>query len=184
MLDTVEQDAGICAICKKPMPKGALKCTVCDEYQFVLSRWMARFNLTGLLAVLPLLTLIYAFITERWEGQYSLISLGGLACASDGITVFATNSGNRQGLIESVEFEATETARGKLTLAADPAQRVFDAGDARLLKFDVDKTTHAGGLVSFPGLQAEQCKVVVDVRILNFDQTQDTRTLSCACPLL
>jgi hypothetical protein len=164
------------------MPKGALKCTECDEYQFAFSRWMARFNITGLLALLPLLTLIYAFMAERWEGQLSNIDVGGLTCRSDGITVFATNSGNRLGLIEAVEFEATETARGTLVLASDPADRVFDAGDARLLTFEVDTTTHAGGLVSFPGQQAATCNVEINVRVLNFDQTLDTRSLSCACP--
>ncbi|MEM9577609.1 MAG: hypothetical protein AAF999_11425 [Pseudomonadota bacterium] len=143
---------------------------------------MARFNVTGLLAVLPLLTLIYAFVAERWEGQYSHIDVGGLVCSTGGVTFFTTNSGNRHGLIDGVAFEATKTDRGAMTLTTDPSDRVFDAGDARLLSFAVDPATHAGGLVSFPGLQDAACKVDIEVRILNFDQSQQTRTLSCACP--
>ncbi len=182
MADVPGPEMSACAICKKPIPDGALKCTECDEYQFTFSRWMARFNITGLLAVLPLLTLIYAFVAERWEGQYSRINVGGLTCSTGGITFFTTNSGNRQGLIDGVEFEATQTDRGAMTLASDLSDRVFEAGDARLLSFTVDAATHSGGLVSFPGLQDAACKVEIDVRILNFDQSLETRTLSCACP--
>ena len=144
---------------------------------------MARFNVTGLLAVLPLLTLIYAFVADRLEGQYSQLGVGGMTCSSDGVTLFATNSGNRHALLDAVTFDATRTDPGTLSLSSDEAQRVFAPGDARLLSFDVDKSTHAGGLVSFPGQQSLECRVLVDVRVLNFDQSIDTRQLTCDCPL-
>ena len=72
-----------CKICAQEIPDGARKCTKCGEFQSLPWRVLSGFDLKGLLALLPLLTLIYAFLAERLEPYQIpgiiLIGLGLLA---------------------------------------------------------------------------------------------------------
>jgi len=170
-----------CKICAKDIPPGAKKCTECGEFQSALSRVLAGLDLKGLSALLPLLTLIYAFLSERIEGQRSEILIGAPRCEITGVTVFASNLGNRHGLIQAVKFSATETEPGGLVLPEDDSVLLLDPGSARMISFGVPDS-HANGLVSFPGQQKPDCTVSLEFDILNFDQSAKRIDHRCGCP--
>lgn len=170
-----------CVVCAHAMPVGAKKCTTCGEYQSFFWRLMAGLDLRGLLALLPLATLIYAFLAERLEVPRSDLRLHAVACTADAVTVFASNGGNRTGILAAAAFDSGDGDR-TLPLPADPAARLFDGGASRLLTLPVDRAQNPGGLVSFESRQVPDCTVALKFRVIRFDHTDMETTSSCDCP--
>jgi predicted nucleic acid-binding Zn ribbon protein len=171
-----------CVVCAKPIPKGARKCTECGEFQSLISRIMAGMDLKGLLALLPLLTLIYAFLSERIEKQYSDLRIASVTCDAQSVAVFASNAGNRWALLRNGTFAATGDPVSHFDLPTDLGDLTFEPGAARLLKLNVNTRRNPGGLASFQSRQHETCSVALDFDILNFDHTPDHEEAKCVCP--
>ena len=171
-----------CKICAQEIPDGARKCTKCGEFQSLPWRVLSGFDLKGLLALLPLLTLIYAFLAERLEIPRSDLRITPVACAEDAVTIFASNTGNRMSLLESARFADGADPTSSFDLPADLSSRLFEASSSRLLTLLVDPLRNPGGLASFESAQAQPCTVALTFTILQYDHTTDQRTASCACP--
>ncbi|MDW4497406.1 hypothetical protein R5H30_05385 [Sulfitobacter sp. D35] len=163
------------------MPAGAHKCTECGDYQTWPARIVAGFDLKGILALLPLLTLIYAFLAERLEFPRSSLAATALECRADGVSVFASNPGNRTALVRAARFIAGDDAPGALDMPP-PEERVFEAGAARILDLSVDRARNPNGLASFQALAQEGCTVAVEITYLTHDQRNETEATSCDCP--
>lgn len=171
-----------CKLCATDIPDNARKCTICGEFQSLPSRVFARIDLKGLLALLPLLTLIYAFLAERFDFPYSELRITPVDCAESTVTIFASNNGNRMSLLESAQFAAESDATSTFILPDDLSTRIFDAGESRLVALSVDPIQSPGGLVSFESAEADSCIVNLTFSVVQYDHSKTRKTASCACP--
>ena len=171
-----------CNICAHPIPERARKCTDCGEFQSTPARIMAGFDLKGVLALLPLLALIYAFLAERFERQTSDLNVTTVACSGARASVFASNPGNRTALLETGSFQATGDPIGRFNLPDDLSLRVFEPGAARMITLTVDERRNPGGLASFDSRNLETCEVALTFSVVRHDQSRMMEVGSCACP--
>ncbi len=171
-----------CKICTKKIPDSARKCLECGEFQSLHARIFAGLDLTALLALLPLLTLIYAFLAERIEVPRSEIRIVPVACVQYAVTVFASNIGNRMALLKSAQFAAGNEPTGTFNLPKDLSNRLFEGGASRLLTLTVDRRHKPNGLANFQSARAKSCTVNLTFSILQYDHSEDQETASCVCP--
>lgn len=181
-----------CVVCAREIPEGARKCHQCGEFQSFAWRLAAGLDLRGLLALLPLLTLIYAFLADRLEVQASDLRLTAVSCQQDRVTLFGSNTGNRSAVLAGVRFAVGRSAGdgsagdgsagGALDPEADTGGRIFEAGSSRLLTMTVDARRNPGGLVPFDARQDPECRVDLTFEIVQFDHSRTEATSSCACP--
>lgn len=171
-----------CKICAKEIPDDARKCTECGEFQSLHSRIFAGLDLKGLLALLPLLALIYAFLAERIEIPRSELRITPVACVKNAVTVFASNTGNRMALLESAQFAAGPDPTSTFDLPQNLSTRLFEGGTSRLLTLTVDLRRNPAGLASFQSVRGRACTVALTFTILQYDHSKDQETASCVCP--
>jgi len=170
-----------CRLCAQEIPDGAKKCSQCGEFQSTWSRALAIVDLKGLMALLPLLTLIYAFLAERFETQSSDLRLTAVSCSLDGVKVFGSNTGNRSAILLTAGFSTGED-QSEFVIPESPEERVFDAGASRLLTLPVDARRNPGGLVPHDLRSDPACSVELQFSVVEFDHTTTRSTSSCACP--
>lgn len=170
-----------CRLCAQEIPDGARKCSRCGEFQSTWSRLLLAVDLKSLLALLPLLTLIYAFLAERLETQRSDLRLTAVACSIDGVTVFGSNTGNRSAILLEAGF-STGGEQSLLIVPESPEERIFDAGASRLLTLAVDARQNPGGLVPHDQRNNPACSVDLRFAVVEFDHTTTQTVSSCACP--
>ncbi len=172
----------ICKICGHEIPNGAKKCTECGEFQALSWRVLAGFDLKGLLALLPLLALIYGFLEGTLERESSEVKLTPISCGAEIVTIFASNVGNRNALLSSAGFAVGSGEMRLFTLPDESSDRVFEAGTSQLLTFRVDPERNPGGLVQFKERNNESCEVVLQFSIVQFDHSRSEKRATCACP--
>ncbi|MEO1091114.1 MAG: hypothetical protein AAFX81_10800 [Pseudomonadota bacterium] len=172
-----------CKLCARQIPFEAKKCNDCGEFQSVFTRVVRGIDLKALLALLPLLTLIYAFLADRLEVARSDLQVAAVACEAESVTLFASNAGTRTALLQHVGFAATGDEESVFELPTDLPQRVFAAGEARLIEVHVDAGRNPAGLASFQSRQRPDCAVALRFEILNHDHTVTEEDQTCACPL-
>lgn len=171
-----------CSVCAHPIPAGAKKCTRCGEFQSLPWRVAAGFDLKGLLALLPLLALIYAFLAERVEPQRADLQLFPIGCMRSTVEVFGSNTGNRAAAVTGAGYRVGSRDDGKLIPHGDAASRVFAANDSHVARWTVDLRNEPGGLAPHGAADAADCRVTLIFDVLEFDGSEREIVATCACP--
>lgn len=130
----VENDAqvsgALCRVCAHPIPTGAKKCTQCDEFQSTFWRVLAGFDLKGLLALIPMLALVYSYLADRIQPQRADLQLYPIACSQFAVDVFGSNAGNRAAALTGASYSLPDYAPpgtcGQLDAPCDFRTRNFE----------------------------------------------------------
>ncbi len=171
-----------CRVCAQPLPDGARKCTVCGEYQSFVARFLGGLDLQALVALVPIATLAYAFLQDRLVAKHSDLRVALVGCASEAVTVFASNVGNRPAIITEALYRVSGAEERPLGITVESAdQRLIKGGEARPLVLTVDLVKSPGGLVPF-NQRGPACQVDVTIRSVAFDHTPTPLSVTCDCP--
>lgn len=174
--------SGKCKICAKDLPDGARKCTECGEFQSPAMRILAGLDLKGLIALVPIVTLAYAFIQDRIEGEFSRLDVALVSCTEDTVTAFVSNIGNKNGIITRATYTTAGSEPRAFELPEPSESRLFEGGESRIIELKVNRQISPGGLVPFDARQKPDCGVDIAIETLAFDHSTRARTLSCDCP--
>ena len=177
----------LCLVCGRSIPESARKCTECNSYQSAGARFMHSLNLSALVTLVPVATLAWAFVHDRYQLGKSDIGATLLECQRAEISIFATNRGDRPALIRgaSLELQAVNLERGAAPLeftGPDAADRVVEPTHHRVFHFQSPTIGGASLPVVPPNLDPSNCKILVTVDIINFDQSGKTEKIQCSCP--
>ena len=86
----------------KLFPDSSLEC---DSFQGSLRRFLTNIDVKSLVALVPILTLAYAFLQDRLVSHHSDLRVIALECAPETITVAAMNLGDRHGLLKEANVQ-------------------------------------------------------------------------------
>lgn len=165
------------------MPAGARKCTECDEYQSIGRRMLAGLDLQALIALIPIGALAFAFLQSRLETKASDLRLALVSCTQDGVTIFASNLGNRAAIVRNASYRVNGREPRALDVHAPSDARLLEGGDTRAFELNVIGEVSPGGLVPFDVRTAPGgCSVAVTVSTIAFDQSEEPREVTCDCP--
>jgi hypothetical protein len=171
-----------CRVCAQPIPAGAKKCTRCNEFQSPFWRVAAGLDLKGLLALLPLLALIYAFLAERVEPKNAKLQIFPIGCTRDTVEVFGSNVGNRAAAVTAAGYSVGNRADGKLLPQGDAVTRVFAANDSHVARWKVDLRKEPGGLAPHGASEVAGCQVTLRFAVLEFNGRTREIEAKCVCP--
>ncbi|HEX5793236.1 MAG TPA: hypothetical protein VFY01_08140 [Rheinheimera sp.] len=173
-----------CRMCRHDMPQGARKCTVCGEYQGRWHRWLSGNVLSGLIALVPICTLAFSFIHDRFEPKASDLQFTLTRCNAKQIELFASNLGNRAAILTHAEFSSNGAQYQPLQIRLDVANKLIGGSETRAIVLATIDTISPGGLVPFSERETANCNVKVRLHSVSFAQKQSFRELTCACPSL
>jgi len=171
-----------CRICAKTIPAQAKKCTECNEYQNPIWRIAAGFDLKGLIALVPIVTLAFAFIQDRVEPKSSDLRIAMVSYDQQKVTLFASNMGNRAAIIGDAFFQTNEQPPQSLKVSLSSEDRLIDGGETRAVELLVNPQISPGGLVPFEEWGTTPCTVSITVKTIAFDHKPDSRVIQCECP--
>lgn len=172
----------LCRICAKPLPTGARKCTECDEYQSLFWRIFSSFDFKGLIALVPIITLAYAFIQDRIETKSSDLRIALVSCESTKVKLFASNVGNRAAIIGGASFRTADQPAHDLIVAIPPEDKLIEGGETRAIELQVDSVINPGGLVPFGVGETPNCSVAITIETIAFDHELEPQVIVCDCP--
>lgn len=176
------EKTSLCRICAKPLPAGAKKCTECNEYQNVFWRIVSGFDLKGLIALVPIVTLAFAFIQDRVETKESDLRIAIVSCERQKVNLFASNVGNRAAIIGSASFRTNDQQSQPLKVSLPVADRLIGGGETRAIELSVDPKNSPGGIVPFEERDTQPCIVSITIETIAFDQKLEPKVIKCACP--
>jgi hypothetical protein len=171
-----------CRICAKPIPAQAKKCTQCNEYQNLIWRIVAGFDLKGLIALVPIVTLSFAFIQGRVETKSSDLRIAVVSYDQQKVTLFASNVGNRAAIIGDASFQTNDQPPQPLKVKLSSEERLIEGGETRAIELLVNPQISPGGLVPFEERDTNPCTVSITVKTIAFDHKPDPRVIQCECP--
>jgi hypothetical protein len=172
----------LCRVCAKPIPKGARKCTECNEYQNPIWRIASGFDLKGLIALVPIVTLAFAFIQGRVEKKESDLRIALVSCEQQKVNLFASNVGNRAAIIKGASFQTNSREPQPLLVSLTARDRMIDGGETRAIEFRVDPQISPGGLVPFDERGTQPCSVSITIETIAFDHALKPKIIKCNCP--
>lgn len=185
--DQVMEDVKPCVVCAKTIPKAALKCTECNSYQHWLARFLGGINISAFIALVPIITLAWAFMIERIETHHSDLRATILDCQSDNITIFSTNLGNRAVIIQSANYLIS--VGGKIREGRpldftnnDPMTRVLDAGKWQILRLGPQGVGSAAVPLVAASVERGDCTMRITLSTVAFDHEVTPVELVCRCP--
>lgn len=161
------------------MPHDAKKCTTCDEFQSFFWRLFSSRALTGLVSLLPLLTLIYVFLSERFETNQADLDLVLLQCTQREVQLVGTNLGAHYATINSAHYTVHTNERKPLIFQGEVKNRVFLPNDPRVVTW---KANNPGGLAPHDLSNVDGCKVILEFSIYESNNGQKTVPIKCDCP--
>ena len=173
-----------CRICAKPMPEGASKCTVCGEYQTWSRRLLAGINLSALVALVPIVTLAYAFLADRLGHHGSDLRATVLECAHDRIRLFATNQGDRAAVMRGAAYRISTDGSGQmrpLAFGIADDDRLFEGGANRALMLQAPAQDGIAQPLVPHDLAGNDCRIMIEIDTVAFDQTATPLEAVCAC---
>jgi hypothetical protein len=177
-------EAGRCRVCAKPMPQGASKCTVCGEYQHWSRRLLAGINLGALVALVPIVTLAYAFLADRLGHHGSDLRATVLECGHDRIRLFATNQGDRAAVMRGANYRISTDAAAQarpLAFGISDDDRLFEGGANRAVVLQPPaRDGIAQPLVPFD-LTGAGCEIVIEIDTVAFDHSATPLEAACPC---
>jgi hypothetical protein len=177
-------DEAPCRICARPMPDGAAKCTVCGEYQSWSRRLLAGLNLSALVALVPIVTLAYAFLADRLSHHGSDLRATILECAGDRIRLFATNQGDRAAVMRGATYRISTDATGQarpLAFAISDDDRLFGGGANRAVMLQPPAPTGIAPPLVPHDLTGNGCTLVIEIDTVAFDHTATPLEVACSC---
>lgn len=172
----------LCRVCGNPIPVHAKKCTTCDEYQNPLHRALSGNVLNSLIALVPICTLAYSFVYDKFETKASDLQFTITSCHDKHIELFASNLGNRSAIISAAEFSTNGDMPQPLIITLKADEKLISGGETRSVVLKSDDSVSPGGLVPFAARQADNCSIKVRIKSVSFAQKTDIRELTCACP--
>jgi hypothetical protein len=178
----VNDKASLCRICAKPIPVGARKCTECDEYQNYVWRIASGFDLRGLIALVPIVALAFAFIQDRVEKKESNLRVALVSCEPKKVNLFASNVGTRAAIISDASFQTNDLPAQPMTVSLSSDKRLIDGGETRAIELSVNPQLSPGGLVPYEERGKQTCSVSITVNTIAFDHKPDPHVMVCDCP--
>lgn len=183
----VTEDVKPCVVCAKPIPKAARKCTECNSYQHWLARFLGGINVSAFIALVPIVTLAWAFINERIKTYGSDLRATILDCQRDNVTVFSTNLGDRAAIIQSANYLISiggkVSDRRPLDFANnDQMARVLDAGKSQILRLGPRGVSGAAVPLVAASVDRMDCTVRITLSTVAFDHEVTPVELVCRCP--
>lgn len=172
----------LCRVCGNPIPASAKKCTTCDEYQNPLHRALSGNVLNSLIALVPICTLAFTFVYDRFETKASDLQFTLTSCNDKHIELFASNLGNRSAIISAAEFSTNGDTSQPLIINLKADEKLISGGETRSVVLKSDDNISPGGLVPFAARQAVHCSIKVRLHSVSFNQQTAIRELTCACP--
>ena len=145
---------------------------------------LADFNLQSLIALIPIVTLAYAFIHDHVQAKHSELKIAPLSCQTDRIHIIASNIGNSAAIITAAKFFTGELSPKPLNIVLPLEQTVIEGGDSRTMELKVDMTASPGGLVPYELRNTPNCTVKIVIDTVAFgDELTYPKEVKCACPV-
>ncbi|MEM7023806.1 MAG: hypothetical protein AAF637_14615 [Pseudomonadota bacterium] len=177
-------EAGRCRICARRLPARAIKCTACGEFQSWWRRLGARLDLSALVALVPIVTLAYAFLADRLSHHGSDLRATVLQCAPDRIRLFATNQGDRgavmRGASYTISTDSTAVVR-PLAFGIDDDERLFEGGANGALMLQPEAQNGITPPLVPHDLTGNGCTLLITVDTVAFDHTATPLEVACPC---
>ena len=131
----------VCVACRAPIPEGASKCATCGTIQNA-SRFLS-IGQTGLALIIALVSVI-GVVGERLynlaAGEYSDIRMAVVESDQQGVTMLASNTGNRAGVLTGAQVEVVGSWGNAIIDLDVVGQAVFvEPGDDLLVKFESEQ---------------------------------------------
>jgi len=172
----------ICRMCATPIAEGARKCTKCNEYQSPIWRIASGLDLKGLIALVPIVTLAFAFIQDRVEKKESDLRIAVVSCEQQNVHLFASNVGNRAAIVGKAFFHTNKQKPLPLLVSLSAENRMINGGETRAIELSVDPQASPGGLVPFEERNTQGCKVFITVETISYDHERESQVIVCDCP--
>ena len=177
-----------CAICAKPMPEDARKCTECGSYQHPARRFFAGIDVRAWTALIPIVTLAYVFVADQFAEHKSDLEATAVRCQSDGIEFFASNLGDRAAILQSASYTRSNTGSpagpNGLNFVEDALEvRMMNGGEARLIRLEPEKIGGAPGAIFPPTAMGDACQIAVKIDAVAFDHDAPDLNFACVCGL-
>ena len=135
------------------------------------------FDLKGLIALVPIVTLAFAFIQDRVERKESDVRIALVSCEQQNVNLFASNVGNRAAIIGSASFSINKRPSKPIKVALPIADRLIGGGETRAIELHVDPQISPGGLVPFEERGKHPCIVSFTIETIAFDHKLEPKEI-------
>ncbi len=131
------EPSSTCVACKHPIPDGASKCAKCGTMQNV---WrflpFGQNSLALVIALTSVIGLVGDRLYDRVAGEYSNIRMAPVASSQLGVTVLASNTGTRAGVLSGAELEVVGSwGNAIFDMNISGGATFVEAGDDVLVEF-------------------------------------------------
>src|SRR5262249_22288131 len=180
-----------CIVCRKTIPRGALKCTECDSYQnkYVYFTLSGANLLKPILELAPIVGIAFSLWRIAFRGTANIKRTA--ECQEKKIYVTAINTGGQVGAIANPQLyekrgteEKLSDIKLKLLGAETGLSQILKPGDGVVLEY---QGVIAGQEDSkFPSKDGpKNCLLEIRYAMLNFEkvaQSPGQDTVTCPCP--
>ena len=176
-----------CVFCKSPLLEGATLCLQCKSFQGRWRRLFSSLDIKSLVALVPIVTLAFAFLQDRFKSHGSDIQVTVLHCETDKIHLMASNIGDRTGVVKSVRARLVvngKRSQDVTTLKGSDQFEVVTPDEPSFLELVPVEGSAVASLPTHPP-NVKQCDYEMDIQIVEFQRVTDEPkfvTTSCHCP--
>jgi hypothetical protein len=181
-----------CVICKSPLNEGAIQCLACKGFQHPVRRFLSNLDIKSLVALVPIITLAFAFLQDRFSVHESHVIVRALDCTDSRIELVATNTGERPGIIKAAKvmvyldddsvdegLRLKNFGRGSTAeyMVVNPEEQVFLTMSPMVGQAVAPLRNHPAGV--------EKCTYRMAIEIIEFQQQSNEKKIihtSCNCP--
>lgn len=127
----------VCIACKHPIPDGASKCSKCGSMQ---NAWrflpFGQNSLALVIALVSVVGLVGERLYDLLKGEYTDIQMAPVATSPIGVTILASNSGTRAGVLSGAELEVVGSwGNAIFKMGASDSATFVEPGDDTLVEF-------------------------------------------------
>jgi len=185
----------ICIACKHQIPNGASKCSTCGEFQ---SPWrflsIGQNTLALIIALVSVVGLAAERITGLVFGDHSDVRMAVVESDTYEVTLLASNSGNRAGVINGGELEVVGNwGNAIIDLDVEGGAIFVEPGKDVLVKFKPSVSKGSNAPVPFsapfeshlkeievPVKTVEIYDCLISIEHIRYEDTKRTSGTSCA----
>jgi hypothetical protein len=146
----IPNETNACVICGKPIFPKAKKCTHCNSFQKIKDKFIYEFNLSGLLSLIPIVTICAGFLFDRIERTHSDLSFFALSCKNMTFSVAVQNRGNRPAVLAEPHLTVDlppghHAPRFTVDYVQDDTRTdrfIIESGAAKLFTIQANGNTH------------------------------------------
>jgi hypothetical protein len=180
------QDTFPCKYCRKLIPKGAVYCAECEQFQTLGYRILKKLDLSSIVAALPIVAICAVFIYEKIVFPYSNLAISILQCRLDAVDLAVSNSGTRPGIISggALEQEISTHAASSYRLLPKDGLTLLNPNSSIIMTLTVHKNDISQSKDLIPPAPLDsKCIYRMSIDVVDFGSNKPAAKLrDCKCP--